>query len=704
MAPDEPNGARPPPVVLRIKLRYDDVEMMIARFAPNVGRSGLFLPTKSLQPVGAEVKFELRLIDDKPVLVGLGRVRASRAPDPANARASFGMAVELTRVTKDGRELVLKMLERRASLGLPEVGIPMPADIDAARRRDIETQVGVGAAGPATAPILLQRPADEAVPVPMNAETVTSIGTGAPIPVAVPLIDSAPVLVDPRSRGSERPLAVAKADPSPAWPASPVPPVSALAPEPARKRRAPIQELLDRASGSVSSSPMTPGVDDDVDVASALVRARALAGESLDVELEALRELAAAPIEVSIEAASAELARALGGAPVRRDRSAAHWAPPPVVRDPVPVPVVVREPVPVRDSVREPEPEPEPDSAPVPSAALIPEAPAFEPQSTEILPPIVDHEDAPPPIADEVQPLGDADYEEVEHTNLDVAPLRASLAQLGNVEPAVAHAIEQSIDQHLADAEAEDDDDLGIAAASSAHALPLGSGDLIVPSDDELARLALPPTFAPAEDRDDEDELDDEDIDEIDENEIDENEILAEADASDADLMAARAEPLPPAQLVTDIDSDAERTLLPPDPEDDPDDEFADEYTELPIESAQRAFENPPAIATGRAANDLSAHLGASPDAALSIELEHTVDLSDIDDPDDGGYTLAGDLPDTTFEVATPSPARAVVRPIESLDVSVDLDDVVLQPRRGMTPHAPQRAVTDIPIDFDDDD
>jgi len=79
--------------VLRIKLRYDDVEAMITRFAPNVGKSGLFLPTKSLQPVGSEVKFELRLSNDTPVLLGLGRVKLTKPPDPDNPKASFGMAI-----------------------------------------------------------------------------------------------------------------------------------------------------------------------------------------------------------------------------------------------------------------------------------------------------------------------------------------------------------------------------------------------------------------------------------------------------------------------------------------------------------------------------------------------------------------------------------------------------------------------------------
>ena len=83
MAPDDNSGAKPAPVALRIKLRYEDVDTLIQRFAPNVGKSGLFLPTKSLQPVGAEVKFELRLADDKVVITGLGRVKNAKAPDPA---------------------------------------------------------------------------------------------------------------------------------------------------------------------------------------------------------------------------------------------------------------------------------------------------------------------------------------------------------------------------------------------------------------------------------------------------------------------------------------------------------------------------------------------------------------------------------------------------------------------------------------------
>ena len=128
--------------MLRIKLRYDDVEVMVQRFAANVGKSGLFLPTRSLQPIGAEIKFELRLADDTAVLVGQGRVKAANAHDPHNPRAAAGMGIELMRVTPQSRALILRMLQRRRELGLPEVALPTAADVDAARRSEVDPASG----------------------------------------------------------------------------------------------------------------------------------------------------------------------------------------------------------------------------------------------------------------------------------------------------------------------------------------------------------------------------------------------------------------------------------------------------------------------------------------------------------------------------------------------------------------------------------
>lgn len=319
MASDDSSGSRPAaPIVLRIKLRYDDVDAMVQRFAANVGKSGLFLPTRSLQPLGAEIKFELRLANDTPVLVGLGRVKAARAPDPQHPRAAFGMAIELMRVTPQSRALILRMLERRREVGLPELGLPMADDIDAARRAEGES----GGRDLATGPVPVVVPAAASRPV-AQAPVVPVVPVAVPVaPAATAPIEAAPgeaLLTAPRR--TTGPVAIAHTLA-----------IAPLPPEPARRRRIAVSEVIERASGPVASVTVAlPGLDDDVDLAAALARARALAGGALEAELEALCEVAAAPLEISIDVASAELARQLGGPAVRRDPTAG-WAPPPATR------------------------------------------------------------------------------------------------------------------------------------------------------------------------------------------------------------------------------------------------------------------------------------------------------------------------------------------------------------------------------------
>ncbi len=485
MAPDEPSGARPGPVVLRIKLRYDDVEAMVHRFAPNVGKSGLFLPTKSLQAVGAEIKFELRLADDTPVLVGLGRVKAAKAPDPANPKAAFGMAIELMRVTRESREVILKMLERRKAMGLPEVAIPHPADLDAARRSEADSAI--------------RDATNNAVP-----RVAITIDT-APVLATLVSAETGPVMTAPRRNTG--PIAIAKSHV-----------VAALDPEPPRKKRSAVSEVIERASGPilVASAVQVPGLDDDIDVGAVLARARALAGGDLDAELEALREMSAAPLEIGIEAASAELAKQLGGAAVRRDRSA-KWAPPPAtISAPIEVPAL--------EAKGEPESEPKPEPEVGAKVEPVPDVDPERIASSDVIElrdstPIIDvdpdpDDDAEPDdhhevdadqIADEIHQLGDGDVEEVDHTQVARLPSVDAAAFDQHVfatEPAVTADLERSLEQHLADAEAEADD-LGILAGA-------------------------PPPAEPV----------DEDVEE----EIHDFEILAEADEEDADLMTAHGE------------------------------------------------------------------------------------------------------------------------------------------------------------------
>jgi hypothetical protein len=643
MAPDDSSGARPAPVVLRIKLRYDDVESMVQRFAPNVGKSGLFLPTKSLQPVGAELKFELRIADDTPVLVGLGRVKAAKPPDPAAPRAAFGMAIELMRVTRESRDVILRMLARRKELGLPEIGIPMPADIDAARRAEVvETQV--------------KDTASAAVPAP------------------VPPTESGPsegLLTSPRRQSG--PIAIARLNV-----------VEALAPEAPRRKRPAIHEVIESASGPIVSVVSVPGLDEDIDVGAVLARARALAGGDLDAELDALREVAAAPLEVSIEAASAELARQLGGKAVSKKDRSARWAPPPEVAAPVvakqpalivqsdPAIEVPREPEPVAEvvlaspdtAVESPAPQPtfpaaptfvdDEDSAPVHAAPMTTAELRTDPANVPLIHDDVDpaafeeressaNEVEPDQIADEIHQLEEDDFEEVEHTQIGAGPEVDAEAEADpdpsfqqhafHTEPAVAEALERSLDAQLADAEAEaDEDDMGI---SGAYQLPQEQPPV------QLAAAPLHlddvPEEAAPEDGDEELE------------EIDEFEILAEADEQDADLLASHGE----ADASGDHELEIPRARAPREPEPEPRPSISDFVSRLDLSDE---FEAAPEPEPDNARPFSGRHASFS-------ELDHRLDQS-------AGHALAG-FEEPEQRSAFDEPASYDERPSANLD---DLD------------------------------
>ena len=496
MPDDDPSGARPP-VVLRIKLRYDDVAAMVHRFAPNVGKSGLFIPTRSLQPIGTEVKFELRLSNDQPVLVGLGRVKASKAPDPANPRAAFGMAIELMRVTREAREVIMQMLERRRAMGLADVAIPMPEDVESARRADVETQ--------------------------------PRADTGAIVASAMVVPDSAPILV---ARPSQKPPEALLTAPRPssgqamAPRSSTRPSAPALAPEPARAKRQRFAEVMATAgdrSGALAAIAV-PGLDDDVDIERAMMRARALAGASdLDAELAALREPVATPfVDISIEAASAALARALGGAAVSKRAGAVAV---------VPALGAVEASI-VAPALAEPEGELAAEQLVIESGPVELE-PAQRARTEPAL--IVDDEPdqdlesfsnaldaarvvtgvATPVLAlreDSIDELDPDDLEELPGESTQIGQVSGVLdSQLGTAAVARQDQVDVAVDRQLVAAEADDTElAASIRAAAAAY---------------EAELAAVPEVHADFE-----------------EEEISDLDVLAEADASDADLLTSNGE------------------------------------------------------------------------------------------------------------------------------------------------------------------
>lgn len=111
------------PAIVRVRLRFNDVDTFVERFAPNVTRGGLFLATRNLRPVGEIVTFEILLADGSVALAGDGKVSWTRAPDPAQPAKPFGMGLQFVALRPASRAVLLRLLKAKESR--PAAGLRM---------------------------------------------------------------------------------------------------------------------------------------------------------------------------------------------------------------------------------------------------------------------------------------------------------------------------------------------------------------------------------------------------------------------------------------------------------------------------------------------------------------------------------------------------------------------------------------------------
>ena len=141
----------PPDASVRLHLKCPDAEDFVERFAPNVTRGGIFLPTRDAREVGATIRFEIALLDDTVVFAGEGVVTWAKPK---------GVGVRFTTLDPATAPMLERLLSRRqAAAAAPESAAAAPESAAAAP------------SGPAAAP--------------------------------APMTDSSPLSVEPRTR---RPL------------------------------------------------------------------------------------------------------------------------------------------------------------------------------------------------------------------------------------------------------------------------------------------------------------------------------------------------------------------------------------------------------------------------------------------------------------------------------------------------------------------
>jgi uncharacterized protein (TIGR02266 family) len=120
---------------VRIRLRYASFDALIDKFAPNVTRGGVFIASKTPLPIGSTFAFEIQLAGGEVALAGDGKVTWVKAFDAAAPTKPHGMGVQFLRLDSPSRELLNKILARKAAPGgSGGVRAPAAAPVSGAHR------------------------------------------------------------------------------------------------------------------------------------------------------------------------------------------------------------------------------------------------------------------------------------------------------------------------------------------------------------------------------------------------------------------------------------------------------------------------------------------------------------------------------------------------------------------------------------------
>jgi uncharacterized protein (TIGR02266 family) len=101
--------------MVRVRLRYADLETFIERFAPNVTRGGIFLASRTPRAVGEIFPFEVQLAGGSVALAGEGKVIWVKPFNPAEPQKPHGMGVQFVNIDPESRSTLGRILESKGS-------------------------------------------------------------------------------------------------------------------------------------------------------------------------------------------------------------------------------------------------------------------------------------------------------------------------------------------------------------------------------------------------------------------------------------------------------------------------------------------------------------------------------------------------------------------------------------------------------------
>src|SRR5262249_9153228 len=104
------------PLEARVQLKFEWFGGFISEYSSNISPGGMFIRTRTPEPVGRMIGFELRLGDDYELIRGTGEVVWVRPIDQAPDKPA-GMGIRFLEITPEGRELIYRMVDNYIAEG-----------------------------------------------------------------------------------------------------------------------------------------------------------------------------------------------------------------------------------------------------------------------------------------------------------------------------------------------------------------------------------------------------------------------------------------------------------------------------------------------------------------------------------------------------------------------------------------------------------
>lgn len=104
-------------VSLNVRYKSATVDEFIENHSHDVSKGGIFIKTPTPFPPGTLIKFEIRIANDKAVIMGVGRVVWKREPSQSAGERPSGMGVKFIKIDDSSRQLIDRVVAEKEEAG-----------------------------------------------------------------------------------------------------------------------------------------------------------------------------------------------------------------------------------------------------------------------------------------------------------------------------------------------------------------------------------------------------------------------------------------------------------------------------------------------------------------------------------------------------------------------------------------------------------